>query len=65
MNKLSDYVSGAEAARRLGISRQRLMQLTEKEGFPEPLGQLGRSNVWRAADIAAWAKANGRTYSER
>lgn len=60
---LEDLVTGAEAARRLGVSRQRLQQLAARDDFPEPLGVLGRANVWRSSDVAAWAVEHDRTYS--
>lgn len=59
---IEDLVTGAEAARRLGVSRQRLQQLALRDDFPEPLGVLGRANVWRSSDIAAWAADHGRSY---
>lgn len=59
---LEDLVTGAEAARRLGVSRQRLQQLAARDDFPEPLGVLGRANVWRSSDVAEWAATQGRGY---
>ena len=59
---LEDLVTGAEAARRLGVSRQRLQQLAARDDFPEPLGVLGRANVWRSSDVAGWAASQGRRY---
>ena len=61
---IDGLVTGAEAARRLGISRERLRQLATREDFPAPLGVLGRATVWRASDIAEWAAAHERTYSQ-
>ena len=55
-----ELVTGGDVGRRLGISRQRVGQLAATDGFPEPIGRLGRANVWRWADIAAWARAAGR-----
>ena len=60
--ELEDLVTGSEAARRLGVSRQRLQQLAARPDFPDPLGVLGRANVWRDADIAAWAAEHDRSY---
>jgi predicted DNA-binding transcriptional regulator AlpA len=59
---IADLVTGAEAARRLGVSRERLRQLAARPGFPPPLGQLGRATVWRDADVAEWARQSGRDY---
>ena len=52
---LEDLVTGAEAARRLGVSRQRIGQLARTEGFPRPLGKVGQAVVWRWTEIEAWA----------
>lgn len=59
---LEDLVTGAEAARRLGVSRQRLQQLAARDDFPKPLGVLGRANVWRSTDVAKWAARHTRPY---
>ncbi len=59
---LEDLVTGAEAARRMGVSRERLRQLSSREDFPQPLGVLGRATVWRDGDVAAWAVAHDREY---
>lgn len=59
---LEDLVTGAEAARRLGVSRERLRQLSAREDFPPPLGVLGRAKVWSNTDIARWAAAQDRQY---
>jgi predicted DNA-binding transcriptional regulator AlpA len=55
-----ELVTGAEIARRLGVSRERVRQLAEETGFPPALGRLGASKVWRWADVRAWAKETGR-----
>lgn len=60
---LEDLVTGAEAARRLGVSRERLRQLAARGDFPPPLGTLGRATVWRSSDVAEWAAKRGRTYA--
>ena len=51
-----DLVTSAEAGRRLGISRQRIGQLAERDDFPRPLGKVGQATVWRWREIDAWAK---------
>lgn len=58
---LDELVTGSEAARRLGISRERVRQLAERADFPKPLGRVGNAIVWRWADLAAWNGARGRT----
>lgn len=55
-----DLVSTAEIARLLGVSRQRVQQLTKSEGFPPPAATLNMGSVWHTADVLAWAKRTGR-----
>lgn len=51
-----------EVAALLGISRQRVDQLSRSDpDFPEPLETLGRGRVWERRAVAKWAKATGRT----
>jgi prophage regulatory protein len=50
-----------EAARLLGVSRQRVQQLTESDpDFPAPVATLARGRVWERDAIEKWAKATGR-----
>lgn len=57
---LPDLVTGADVARRLEITRQRVHQMREQDGFPTPLGKVGSSIVWRWADVEKWAIKTGR-----
>jgi prophage regulatory protein len=43
-----------EIKRRLGISRQRVQQLTNDPNFPEPCDVLAAGRVWLTADVEAW-----------
>jgi prophage regulatory protein len=53
-----------EVAALLGISRQRVQQLTETDAdFPEPAAELARGRVWQKSDVVRWAKATGREIS--
>lgn len=56
----TELVIGADIARRLGISPQRVNVLVSVSGFPTPLGKLGRSSVWRWSAIERWARVTGR-----
>ncbi len=50
-----DLVSGAEAARILGVSRQRLHTLAAQHpGFPRPMYELGVGKIWLRAAIEAF-----------
>jgi predicted DNA-binding transcriptional regulator AlpA len=58
LEELEDLVSGAEIARRLGVSTQRVHQMRdEDDDFPEPLGRVGNSIVWRWREVEKWAHA--------
>lgn len=60
----SELVSGADIGRRLGLSRERVRQLAERDTFPEALGRLGRARVWRWEEVERWAVATGRLSEE-
>lgn len=57
---LDDLVTGAEVARRLGVSRARGHQLAARPDFPAPLGRIGQAKVWRWTDVREWLPAVGR-----
>lgn len=56
-----DVLGAVDAARLLGISRQRFYQLQEKPGFPSPAAELARGALWRRGDIEAFAASRSRT----
>jgi len=53
-------VGVAEMALMLGVTRQRVQQLTQRPDFPAPAHRLIMGNAWRLVDFTDWAKANGR-----
>jgi len=55
-----DLVSTKEIAALLGVSRQRVDQLTRIEGFPAPAAELAIGRVWKRTDIERWARKAGR-----
>jgi len=55
-----ETVGAAEIARMLGVSRQRVSQLTGQAGFPEPWLRLRMGKVWLAQDVCDWAEQQGR-----
>jgi hypothetical protein len=57
---LDELVTSADIGRRLGLSKQRAHQLAAMPAFPDPVGQVGRSAVWRWPDVEVWARATGR-----
>jgi len=50
-----DGVGVGEAAAILGVSKQRVHQLTTAPGFPEPVLRLKATPVWRRGDIVEFA----------
>jgi predicted DNA-binding transcriptional regulator AlpA len=52
--ELEDLVTGAEIARRLGVSRARAHQLSGRPDFPRPIGRVGNYVVWRWSDVKGW-----------
>ena len=59
----TELVVAADIAERLGLSRARVSVLVSGPGFPRPVGQLGRSTVWRWSSIERWARETGRLHS--
>lgn len=55
-----ELVTGGEIARRLGVSRERVRQLTRRPDFPQPLGRLGAANVWTWEVVNEWRQADHR-----
>jgi predicted DNA-binding transcriptional regulator AlpA len=61
-----ELVTGAEVARRLGISRERVRQLAaDKKRFPQARFALGKAFVWHWGDIIDWADIEGREIETR
>ena len=58
MNELEQLLTGADVARRLCVSRERVRQLAVRDDFPSPLGRVGNYIVWRADDVEQWIAAN-------
>ena len=55
----------AEIAAMLGVSRQRVQQLTARADFPEPYDVLAAGRrIWQRADVEAWASTHGRLTGE-
>lgn len=55
MTSEPELMGTAEVAALLGISRQRVLQLAQQEGFPAPVAALKMGKIWRAGDIRQWA----------
>jgi prophage regulatory protein len=51
------HLMGArEIEERLGVSRQRVYQLTRRADWPEPYDILAMGAVWRTEDVEAWIR---------
>jgi predicted DNA-binding transcriptional regulator AlpA len=61
LRRMHHLVGPHEIARMLGVTRQRVDQLANEPGFPEPEVVLSRIRVWRTEDIRQWAERTGRT----
>ena len=44
----------------LGVTRQRVNQLVNQKGFPDPVARLAQGQVWRRRDVERWAQQAGR-----
>jgi hypothetical protein len=51
-----DLVTRGHIARRLHLTRARTAAAVASPGFPEPLGHLDGSPIWRWSDVRAWAE---------
>jgi hypothetical protein len=52
-----NLVTRGHIARRLHLSRARTEAAVASPGFPEPLGHLDSSPIWRWSDVRAWAES--------
>jgi prophage regulatory protein len=53
-------VSTVEIAELLGVTRQRVDQLSRTAAFPEPVASLAIGRVWNRDEVVAWATSTGR-----
>jgi prophage regulatory protein len=59
LDVMGKYLMGArEIEERLGVSRQRVYQLTGRPDWPAPYDELAMGKVWRIADVEAWIRAH-------
>jgi hypothetical protein len=45
-----------EIAELLGVTKQRVHQIADEEGFPVPVAEDGRGRLWERRQVQAWAK---------
>ena len=54
-------LGAAELGALLGVSRQRVTQLTAKAWFPAPRARLAMGAVWELVDVERMVSGTGRT----
>ena len=54
-------VGSAELQHLFGVSRKRVYQITQKDGFPEPVAVLTMGSIWALPDVEDYAAQTGRT----
>ena len=50
----------AEIAELLGVSRQRVHQLSKAPEFPAPIAELSAGAIWEREAVETWARKTGR-----
>ncbi len=56
----TDLVGVAEIAELLGVTRQRVHQLTQAPDFPAPVAELSAGRIYNRDEVEAWARRTGR-----
>jgi predicted DNA-binding transcriptional regulator AlpA len=62
VTRREELVTRTELAQRLGITPERVRQLSLHRRFPSPAGTIGRARAWRRDEIATWAQQTGRRF---
>lgn len=55
-----ELIGPKEISELLGVSSQRVSQLTKRADFPEPVARLAMGQIWDAAEVRAWAERRRR-----
>ncbi|GAA4607529.1 hypothetical protein GCM10023107_81910 [Actinoplanes octamycinicus] len=58
-------MASGEITQRLGVSRQRVQQLTQRDDFPAPYAELSLGRIWLASDVELWIQQHWRPRSTR
>lgn len=59
LDLMGRYLMGSrEIEARLGVSRQRVQQLTARADWPAPYDELAMGKVWRIEDVESWVRAH-------
>ncbi len=62
---VEQLVGAAEIAGLLGVSRQRVTQLTGRPDFPAPVAVLAMGKVWRLDEVEDWIEERDRRLGRR
>lgn len=54
------YVGTHEIGEMLGVSRQRVFQITSRRDFPKPYDELRMGKLWRRMAVETWMREHGR-----
>jgi len=54
----------AEIAAMLGLTRQRVNQIIQSDGFPAPVAELSAGRIWSRAAVEAWVAAHPNRYAD-
>ena len=57
------FVRTVDIAPILGVTRQRVAQLAERDDFPRPAIVMGRRRLWRREDVERWRDAKPRVWA--
>lgn len=55
------FLGSAELCSLLGVTRQRIAQITKHPDFPPPRAVLTMGSIWDLATVTTWAETKGRT----
>jgi hypothetical protein len=63
-SNVPELLGVAEIAEALGVSKQRVSELADQEGFPVPIARLRSGRVWQRSALArfmrSWTRSPGR-----
>lgn len=51
-----DFVGPSEIAELFGVTRRTVARYMKRPDFPEPLGRIAASPIWRQRDVESWGK---------
>lgn len=63
LKEVQPLAGSGEIAALLGVSRQRVSQLSKAVDWPAPVAVLGLGAVWRTDDVRRWAHVRGRPWN--